>query len=98
MILCIDAVLARAKQREILAAIREAEFVDGKETAGFRAKLVKNNLQMKKSAPNAEDIKGSVVEALRGSSEFQPACVMGICLAFAAEDHSHTVLPCGSTS
>ena len=71
MILCIDAVLARAKQKELLAAVREAEFADGKETAGFRAKLVKNNLQMKKSASGAEDIKSSVIEALRANAEFQ---------------------------
>lgn len=71
MILCIDAVLKRAKQKELLAAIREAEFIDGKETAGFRAKLVKNNLQMKKSASGAEEIKSGVVEALRANDEFQ---------------------------
>ena len=71
MILCIDAVLDRAKQRELLSAICTAEFIDGKETAGFRAKLVKNNLQMKKSAPGADEIKNSIVAALRADAEFQ---------------------------
>ncbi len=71
MIACIDAVLDRSKLKSILATIQAGEFIDGRATAGFRAKLVKNNLQMKKDAAGAEDIKKTVVEALKAHPEFQ---------------------------
>ena len=65
MIVCIDGVLERGQLRSTLEAIQAAEFVDGRETAGFRAKRVKNNLQLKKQAPGAEEIKNSIVKALK---------------------------------
>ncbi|MCG8595685.1 MAG: Fe2+-dependent dioxygenase [Kiloniellales bacterium] len=75
MIVCIDGVLDRSQLNSALEAIRAADFVDGRETAGFRAKLVKNNLQLKKQAPGAEGIKETVVKALKGNKEFQRAAI-----------------------
>ncbi|MDJ0946568.1 MAG: Fe2+-dependent dioxygenase [Kiloniellales bacterium] len=75
MIFCIDGVLEPAQLRSTLEAIQSAEFVDGRETAGFRAKLVKNNLQLKKQAPGAEEIKKSIVKALRENKEFQRVAI-----------------------
>jgi PKHD-type hydroxylase len=75
MIVCIDGVLEPAQLRSTLEAIQSAEFVDGRETAGFRAKLVKNNLQLKKQAPGAEEIKKSVVKALKKNKEFQRVAI-----------------------
>lgn len=75
MIVCIDGVLEPAQLRSTLEAIQSAEFVDGRETAGFRAKLVKNNLQLKKQAPGAEEIKKSVVKALKKHKEFQRVAI-----------------------
>ncbi len=75
MIVCIDGVLERAQLKSILESIRAAEFVDGRETAGFRAKLVKNNLQLKKQTPGAEQIKELVVSALKKNKEFYRASI-----------------------
>ncbi len=75
MIVCIDGVLERGQLRSTVEAIQAAEFVDGRETAGFRAKRVKNNLQLKKQAPGAEEIKTSIVQALKGNKEFKRVAI-----------------------
>ena len=75
MIVCIDGVLERGQLRSTVEAIQAAEFVDGRETAGYRAKRVKNNLQLKKQAPGAEEIKKSIVKALKGNKEFKRVAI-----------------------
>ncbi len=73
MIVCIPDVLDQATLKGILDAIDEGEFVDGRTTAGFRAKQVKNNQQMKRGDEQAEVIKDRVVAALRGNRQFRQA-------------------------
>jgi PKHD-type hydroxylase len=56
------------KLREIAA---KGEFVDGRQTAGFRAQRVKANLQLKKTPEEAKIVNTMVVEALRRSGPFR---------------------------
>jgi PKHD-type hydroxylase len=46
MIICIQGVLSGNEVQELREMMSAANFVDGKKTAGWHAKLVKNNLQM----------------------------------------------------
>ena len=59
-----------AQINEVLAA---AEFVDGKLTAGWHAKAVKHNQQLKAAVPEAKDLKKKVRSALLRHPLFQAA-------------------------
>ncbi|NJM56959.1 MAG: Fe2+-dependent dioxygenase [Synechococcales cyanobacterium RU_4_20] len=59
-----------ASIREILAV---AEFVDGKLTAGWHAKAVKHNQQLKTALPEAQDLKHKVHSAFVRHPLFQAA-------------------------
>ncbi|WP_017746931.1 hypothetical protein [Scytonema hofmannii] len=43
MILCIDNVLTSNELDFIVSKLKDAEFIDGKDTAGWHAKLVKSD-------------------------------------------------------
>ena len=73
MITCIADLLDLTELRRVRQAVQDMAFVDGGATAGHRAKLVKNNLQMDKRAPGATEIKKLVMYALRRHPEFQKA-------------------------
>jgi PKHD-type hydroxylase len=73
MIFSIPDVLSAVELRHLQASLKEAEFVDGKVTAGWYAKLVKNNQQLPGHTAQASDLKGLVIEALNRNSLFQTA-------------------------
>ncbi len=75
MLLCIPDVLKYAELKTIRRAIGEDNFKDGKLTAGYRAKLVKNNLQLDKNAPEADEVKSIVMAGLKRNREFQDAAL-----------------------
>ena len=57
-------VLTQEELQQIRALVAEAEFEDGKATAGYRAKLFKHNEQLKRGEKSAETLKQMVVDAL----------------------------------
>lgn len=75
MIVCLPDVLDLTELREIRGALSDSPFVDGKTTAGYRAKRVKNNLQLDKSADEASQIKSIVLNGLKRNPEFRRAAL-----------------------
>jgi PKHD-type hydroxylase len=74
MILCIAGVLSTNEVKALATQLADASFEDGKLTAGWHAKLVKNNLQLSKdSAGKAATIQSFVLSALKRNSLFQMA-------------------------
>ena len=72
MIFSIDNLLAPDEILEIKQVLEQAEFVDGKLTAGWHAKLVKNNQQLKAGASQKE-LKAKIIKALNRNALFQSA-------------------------
>ncbi|NEO85043.1 MAG: Fe2+-dependent dioxygenase [Spirulina sp. SIO3F2] len=66
-------VLAPEDLKTIRTILNEADFVDGKLTAGWHAKLVKENQQLSKTCPQATTLKQMVKSALNGHPLFQSA-------------------------
>lgn len=54
-------------------AFEKAQFVDGRETAGWAAKTAKNNLQAKAGDPALDEVRTLVAERLRTNSLYQLA-------------------------
>jgi len=75
MIVIIPDVLSKDEQSQLKLLASESTFVDGKETAGFRAKLVKNNEQVAKDATNKRQLQEIVVAALNRSKEFRRGAI-----------------------
>ncbi len=73
MILCIDNVLTPEKLEQIHLSLNDAEFVDGKLTAGTYAKTVKENYQLKGDSDTAKEVRAIVNQALKRNSLFQTA-------------------------
>ena len=73
MLMCIPDVLDFAEVKKIRAAVSETPFGDGRRTAGYRAKRVKNNLQMERTAPAAKEIVNLVLGGLKRNKDFQRA-------------------------
>jgi len=73
MILCIGDVLSLAELQQILAITSDAEFVDGALTAGWNARLVKNNRQIPKGSLQQQKIQEIVFAALERNLLFQMA-------------------------
>ncbi|NJM72469.1 MAG: Fe2+-dependent dioxygenase [Scytonema sp. RU_4_4] len=72
MILCIDNVLNSDELELIHSKLKISEFKDGKETAGWHAKEVKNNLQLPHNALT-EEMRSIVMQALQRNRLFQAA-------------------------
>jgi len=72
MIFSIDQILAPEELAEIKQALAQAEFVDGKLTAGWHAKLVKNNQQLK-AGTTQKVLKSKIRTALNRNALFQSA-------------------------
>ncbi len=70
MIVCIPNLLSDEELSYLNQALSTAEFVDGKLTAGWHAKLVKQNQQLPKT-PDAEALKTLIRKALRRNQLFQ---------------------------
>jgi len=72
MIFTIDQILAPNELTEITQALSRAEFIDGKLTAGWHAKLVKNNQQLKVGTTQ-KLLKSKIRAALNRNPLFQSA-------------------------
>ncbi len=71
MILCIDRVLTPEQLDEIHCILKDAEFVDGKLTAGKYAKTVKNNYQLKGETDAAKKVRAIVHDAIAQNPLFK---------------------------
>ena len=56
MLICIPDVLEPQEVKTVREWMAASEFVDGRTTAGFRAKRVKNNEQIGRNVPSRERI------------------------------------------
>lgn len=72
MIFSIDQILSPDELTEIREVLSQAEFTDGKLTAGWHAKLVKNNQQLKAGVSQTE-LKAKIKSALLKNQLFQTA-------------------------
>ena len=73
MILCISQVLTQEELDTVVAKLDTAEFLDGKATAGWHAKLVKHNTQAQADAPAVEAARQIISAALKRHALFQMA-------------------------
>jgi len=73
MILCISDVLSLPELQQILNLLSDAEFVDGALTAGWNARLVKNNRQIPRGSLQQRKIQEIVFAALERNLLFQTA-------------------------
>jgi len=60
MIFKISDFLTPEELEYVTSSLAQAEFVDGKLTAGWHAKLVKNNHQLKHNEPKVQELKNSL--------------------------------------
>ena len=75
MIVCIDDVLDLTELRLARKILGSAAYVDGKTTAGYRAKRVKKNLQMDKAAEGAAQVKALVLKGLQRNPTFRRVAI-----------------------
>ncbi|MEO0405764.1 MAG: Fe2+-dependent dioxygenase [Cyanobacteria bacterium P01_A01_bin.135] len=73
MILCIGNVLTADELAQIFDTLAAANFVDGKTTAGWHARLVKQNTQLPKGDPALDKVRSLVGAALQRHPVFQMA-------------------------
>ncbi|MBD2124058.1 Fe2+-dependent dioxygenase [Trichocoleus sp. FACHB-262] len=73
MMLTIPDVLSSEELNSAVSSLDASDFVDGKTTAGWHAKLVKQNTQLKNEASYSQDLKETIKNALRRSPLFQIA-------------------------
>ncbi len=73
MILCIGDVLSATELQKVADLLSGAEFVDGTLTAGWNARLVKNNRQLPKGSLQGQRIQEMLTAALVRNSLFQLA-------------------------
>lgn len=71
MILCIDRVLTLEQIDQIHRILQDAEFVDGKLTAGIYAKTVKDNYQLKGDTDAAKKVRAIVNPAIAQNALFK---------------------------
>jgi PKHD-type hydroxylase len=73
VIIVIDNILEREELKAIAQKLEESSFVDGKKTAGWHAKLVKNNDQLDRQDPHHPELLATVENALKRNSLFKAA-------------------------
>ena len=73
MIICMANILTSEELGLIIDRLKNAEFVDGKLTAGWYAQQVKNNAQLKNDAAPTQELINLVNQALKRNSLFQIA-------------------------
>ena len=71
MIVCIGNVLTQDELDLITEKLSTANFVDGKATAGWHARLVKKNTQLSKESPVVEELRSLINAALKRNRFFQ---------------------------
>lgn len=72
MIFSIDNIISPDELTEIKQVLAQAEFIDGKLTAGWHAKLVKNNQQLK-AGTSEKELKTKIRNAFNQNALFQSA-------------------------
>lgn len=75
MIVCIPDVLDLTELRRIRALVDESRFVDGKTTAGYRAKRVKANEQLAKGDEAADEARDLVLTCLNRNPRFKQVSI-----------------------
>lgn len=73
MLLCIGSVLNPEQLAEARGQIATIRFIDGKETAGWHARLVKANLQADPTDPRLARLRQRLAAAIEGNELFQMA-------------------------
>lgn len=73
MLFTIPQVLTPEELETVRLILDEAEFCDGKLTAGWHAKLVKNNQQLASKTPKADSLKKQIKQALNNHPLIQSA-------------------------
>lgn len=73
MILCIGEILTAAELETIVAKLDSANFIDGKITAGWHARLVKHNTQLPQESPVLVTVRELISAALQRHALFQMA-------------------------
>lgn len=73
MIICIGNVLTADELAMIQALLKSAHFVDGKVTAGWHARLVKENTQLPKDSPVLEEVRSLILQAIQRNPLFRMA-------------------------
>lgn len=73
MILCISEVLTAEELDFVVAKLDTAQFIDGKATAGWHARLVKYNTQLPRDSPALEAVRDLLHAALNRNTLFQMA-------------------------
>ncbi len=71
MIVCMANVLTPEELELVVSKLNQAEFVDGKLTAGWYAKQVKNNTQLKSDTDITQEVRSIVLQALKRNDLFQ---------------------------
>lgn len=72
MIFCIPEIISPDELTTITQTLAQAEFIDGKLTAGWHAKLVKNNQQLK-AGTSQKELQAKIRTALSRNALFQTA-------------------------
>jgi PKHD-type hydroxylase len=73
MFLVVNNVLTSKELENLVIELEKANFVDGKVTAGWSSKLVKNNNQLDFEDVHAEELEEIVIQALKRNLIFQAA-------------------------
>jgi PKHD-type hydroxylase len=71
MMNCIPGVLTREQISEIRKILDSGAFIDGKATAGYRAKRVKNNQQLEGGSRERKILVPRIIEALNANRDFK---------------------------
>lgn len=75
MLLHIPGVLDADTLEKSARLLRQADWTDGRVTAGAQAATVKNNLQLPETSPVAQQLRGMVLEALSRNAQFFSAAL-----------------------
>ena len=75
MLLHIPGVLDADTLEKSARLLRQADWADGRITAGAQAATVKNNLQLPETSPVAQQLRGMVLEALSRNAQFFSAAL-----------------------
>lgn len=73
MILTIENVLTAEELDKITSKLKDADFVDGKLTAGWFAKQVKNNTQLSSKTESGQELRNITIKAIQRNKLFQAA-------------------------
>lgn len=73
MILTVDNIVTPEELTELTATLSQSNFVDGQTTAGWHAKLVKQNSQLDTTSPNVKPLETLVINALQRNLLFKLA-------------------------